>query len=98
MQVRDRARKMCALLKLTSESCSPSFLLSRHSKHHGSSPNRSLFLGLPCASFDPAVLIHVLVALGTASCKNLPDIGPSAYIHVCVYIHIYKSLAALFAK
>lgn len=83
MQVHDRARKMCALLKLTSEGCSPSFLLSRHSKHHSSSPNRSLFLGSPCASFDPAILILVLEALGAAGCKNLPR-----YPAWCVYAYI----------
>lgn len=84
MQAHDRARKMCALLKLTSEGCSPSFLLSRRSKHPGSSPNRSLFLGSPCASFDPDVLILVLEALGATSCKNLPR-----YPAWCVYTYIY---------
>lgn len=76
MQVHDRARKMCTLLKLTSEGCSPSFLRRRRSKHHGSSPNRSLVLGSFCASFDPAVLILVLEAV---TAKISPDIHPGAY-------------------
>lgn len=43
MQVPCRARKMRALLKLTGEGCSPSFLRRRRSKHHDSSPSWGLF-------------------------------------------------------
>lgn len=87
MQAHGGARKMCALLKLTGEGCSPSFLLS-----HCRNATAPLQTGAQFwVHLVPASTLG-LEALGAVSCKNL-KISPNIHaedtrLYMCVHERI----------